>query len=122
MSSEPTFTPPLCDDGNPAPTVAGCPDEPTFTPPLCSDGNPAPTVNVDVQTVMEASLHPYAQMVTQHQQSWLDVQTQQTIPQPLCDDGNPAPTAGWMSRRADILPTLCDDGNQAPTVICWMSR
>ena len=46
---EPTFTPPLCDDGNPAPTVAGCPDEPTFTPPLCS------------------------KMVIQHQQS-LDVQ------------------------------------------------
>ena len=77
----------------PRPTVAGCPDEETFTPPLCDDGNPAPQ-GLDVQMslllhstlllMMETqhqqwldvqmsrhSLHPYVMMVTQHQQRWM---------------------------------------------------
>ena len=86
---EQTFSQPLCDDGNPAPTTAGCPDEPTFSQPLCDDGNPAPTT--------------------------AGCPDEQTFSQPLCDDGNPAPTTAGCPDEQTFSQPLCDDGNPAPT-------
>ena len=85
---EQTFSQPLCDDGNPAPTVQGCPDgDGGFSQPLCDDGNPAPTAGLDVQTSRH-SRNPSVMMVTKHQQTAAGCPDEPTFSNPVCLEGD----------------------------------